>query len=68
MATLTPYSGKEFRLSISTTLGGAYTLVKGLNSITKNVSRTTNTEDTFDMAPDPSPTESPNGKVNARTR
>ena len=48
MATLTPFDGKEFRLSISSTLGGTYTLVKGLNSVTKNVSRTTNTEDTFD--------------------
>lgn len=48
MATLIPYSGKEFRLSTSTTLGGTYTLIKGLNSITKNVSRTVNTEDTFD--------------------
>jgi hypothetical protein len=48
MATLIPYSGKEFRLSTSTTLGGTYTLIKGLNSVTKNVSRTVNTEDTFD--------------------
>jgi hypothetical protein len=48
MSTLIPFSGKEFRLSTSTTLGGTYTLIKGLNSITKNVSRTVNTEDTFD--------------------
>ena len=48
MAILTPITGKWLRISRSTTLGGTYTLVKGMNSMDKNTNRTTTTEDTFD--------------------
>jgi hypothetical protein len=48
MTILTPITGKWLRISQSTTLGGTYVLVKGMNSLDKNSNRTTTTEDTFD--------------------
>jgi len=48
MAILTPVAGKLFRVSAATTVGGSYTVVKGMNASEKTTNRTTETTDTFD--------------------
>ena len=48
MTWLVPTAGKEFRLSVAPTVGGTYTLVKGMNAATKENSRSTESTSSFD--------------------
>lgn len=48
MATLTPISGKVYRVSVSATLGGTYLVVKGMNAHEKTSNRSVQSVDTFD--------------------
>jgi hypothetical protein len=48
MAVTTPQSGRLFRISVSTTEGGSYTLVGKGTSFTKTASTTTETTQTFE--------------------
>ena len=48
MAVTTPRSGRQFRVSTSTTEGGSYTLVGKMTGVTKTASTTTETTQTFE--------------------
>jgi hypothetical protein len=48
MAVLTPISGKKFRVWVSATVNGTYTLIKGMNASEKTTNRSVESTDTFD--------------------